>query len=263
MTILRMPNGRQLNYLDIGKGPALVLLHGWAMSSGIFAGIVDGLAKNFRLLIPDMRGHGASETGTDYALSDFTADITTWIDRLGLDRCNLIGWSFGGQVAMRLAADKLLPIERLAIVASTPKFCQSSDWHYGLPEVQVRAMERQFRRDSVSTLAEFTSLMFVGEKNAQLSSAVVHKQTILPDAGAGAKSLATLRETDIRDLLSKINIPTLVHHGKADMIIPVSAGEYLAGQIAGAELFVWDEVGHAPFLSSPEDSQTLWQEFML
>ena len=263
MTTLQMPNGRQLNYLDIGKGPALVLLHGWAMSSGIFAGIVDGLAQHFRLLIPDLRGHGASGTNTVYALNDFTTDITVWFDRLGLDRCGLIGWSFGGQLAMRLAADNLLPIERLVVVASTPKFCQSSDWQYGLPEVQVRAMERQFRRDSVSTMTEFMSLMFVGEKNASLLHAAVRRQMVLPDSGAGAKSLATLRETDVRNLLTEINVPTLVHHGKADMIVPVSAGEYLAGHISDAELVVWDEVGHAPFLSCPEDSQTLWQEFML
>ena len=53
-----MPDGRNISYLDEGQGPALVLLHGWGMSSGIFIDIIDALAKDFRLLIPDLRGHG-------------------------------------------------------------------------------------------------------------------------------------------------------------------------------------------------------------
>ena len=262
MTVL-LPDGRQLNYLDVGQGPVLVLLHGWGMSSGIFTDIVDALAKDYRLLIPDLRGHGLSDVGAGYALSDFAADFTIWFNCLGLERCNLIGWSFGGQIALQLLAEKVLPIDRLILVSSTPKFCQSAEWQHGLPETQVRAMQRQYRRNSETTLAEFMARMFVGEENATLLAAKARQKNIAPEPDAGAQSLATLNSADIRDRLATISVPALIHHGKDDTIIPPSAGEYIADQISGAECVVWNDVGHAPFLSRPQASQSLWKEFLL
>lgn len=258
-----MPNGRNISYLDEGQGAALVLLHGWGMSSGIFIDIIDALAKDFRLLIPDLRGHGRSDVGAAYALSNFVDDFTIWFNCLGLERCNLIGWSFGGQISLQLVAEKVLPIERLVLVSSTPKFCQSTEWQYGLPEIQVRAMQRQFRRDSESTMSEFMSMMFTGEEKATLLTAEARQKNVSPDPDAGAQSLATLTSADIRDQLETISVPTLIHHGENDTIIPPSAGEYIAAHIAGAECVLWNDVGHAPFLSRPQASQALWKEFML
>ncbi len=262
MTMLRMPDGRQLHYLDIGNGPVLVLLHGWAMSSRIFAGMVEALSGDFRLLVPDLPGHGDSDPGTDYGLNALVVDIGYWFKALGLDRFNLLGWSLGGQIAMQLAADNTLPITRMVVASSTPKFCQATDWQNGLPETQVRAMQRQYRRDSAATLAEFNQMMFAGEQSAVAHAELVHEQTNLPDPNAGAQTLATLKTADIRRRLPEIKVPTLVHHGRADTIIPASAGEYLAEHIPAAKLVVWDAVGHAPFLSRPEDSQELWREFL-
>lgn len=262
MTLL-LPDGRQLNYLDVGQGPVLVLLHGWGMSSGIFSDIIDDLAKDFRLLVPDLRGHGQSDAGADYALSDFADDFTIWFNCLELDRCKLIGWSFGGQISLQLLAEKVLPIDRLILVSSTPKFCQSAEWQYGLPEIQVRAMQRQFRRDSEMALTEFMSMMFTGNENATLLAAEARQKNISPGHDAGDQSLATLKSVDIRGQLATIGVPTLIHHGKADTIIPPSAGKYIADNIAGAESVVWNDVGHAPFLSRPQASQALWKEFML
>ena len=262
MTLL-LPDGRHLNYLDVGQGPVIVLLHGWGMSSGIFTDIIKALANDFRLLIPDLRGHGQSDASAAYALSDFVEDLTTWFNCLGLERCNLIGWSFGGQISLQLVAKKALSIERLILVSTTPKFCQSTEWQHGLPEIQVRTMQRQFRRDSEATLAEFMSMMFTGEENSTLLTADARQKNISPDPNAGNQSLVTLYSTDIRDRLATISVPTLIHHGNADSIIPPSAGEYMAERVAGAEYVSWDSVGHAPFLSHPEASTTLWKEFML
>ncbi len=262
MTPLQMSDGRQLNYLDIGAGPTVFLLHGWAMSSGIFSVIIDDLAKDFRLLIPDLRGHGTSAVGTTYTLNDFAADIIALFKYLKLDNCHLLGWSLGGQIAMQLVADKLLPVERLIVVSSTPKFCQATDWLHGLPEVQVRALQRQLRRNSTSTIAEFMQMMFSGEQDTSMHIVSTSKQRILPDNEAGMQSLETLKTADIRSRLSAINTPTMVQHGKLDIIIPAAAGEYIANNIHAAELIVWDDVGHVPFMSRPQESVSVWKEFL-
>jgi pimeloyl-[acyl-carrier protein] methyl ester esterase len=258
-----LKNGRQLIYLDVGTGPVLVLLHGWGMSSGLFADMVRLLAKDFRLLIPDLPGHGGSDPGDDHTLEAFSLDIQTWLESLQIENCSLLGWSFGGQIAMQLVANDLVAIHRMILVASTPKFCQSENWAAGLPQTQVRAMARRFRRDPQATLDEFVSLMFAGENNARGLAAKVSACSTPPDFAAGQGILATLETSDLRDQLGAIHVPILIHHGSADAIIPASAGEFLSTQIPGAEAVFWEGVGHVPFLSRPQPCQSLWKEFLL
>jgi pimeloyl-[acyl-carrier protein] methyl ester esterase len=247
----------------MGQGPVLVLLHGWAMSSAVFVNSIDLLRTHFRLLIPDLPGHGLSDPGHDYSLAAIAADLKVWLDSLLIDQFNLLGWSFGGQVAMQLAATTPASIRRQILVASSPKFCQSADWIHGLPDIQVRAMQRRLQRDFGATLDSFVELMFVGEDDADKRLAALREHTFLPDSAAGCDALQTLRYGDLRDRLATITVPTLIHHGTADNIIPVAAGRFLAEQIPAAEIFLCEDVGHAPFLSCSKQSQTLWAEFLL
>ena len=262
MTRVCLQNGRKLAYRDVGQGPVLVLLHGWAMSSGVFSDNVPALAKHFRLLIPDLPGHGLSDPGQDYTLSALAAVLKGWLDSLHIDDCYLLGWSFGGQLAMQLATDTEL-IKRMILVSSTPKFCQSADWDHGLPQTQVRTMQRQFQRDTSSTLDAFVGLMFAGEPDEAQRVVELCEQSVLPEVEAGCEVLKTLRIGDLREQLAKIAVPTMIQHGQRDGIIPVAAGTFLAEQIPNAEASLHADVGHAPFLSSPKQSQTLWKEFLL
>ena len=260
---VQLPNGQNLHYLDAGEGPVLVLLHGWAMSSVVFADSVRALSNNFRLLVPDLPGHGQSDPGPDFSLAAIAADIRIWLDTLKIDSYHLLGWSFGGQLAMQLATDNIDKVERMVLVASTPKFCQSDNWSHGLPDVQVRAMQRRLQRDQEATLDDFVNLMFTGEVDGTTLAATVREQSIAPEHIAGREILATLRLGDLRDQLAQISIPTLIHHGQDDSIIPVAAGQFLAEQIPDCELSIFNDVGHAPFLSRPKQSQALWKEFLL
>jgi len=258
-----LKSGQKLHYLDSGQGPALVLLHGWAMSSAIFSPAIHPLAQNFRLLVPDLRGHGESDPGDHYTLDYFAADVLQWLESLNLESFFLLGWSLGGQVAIRLAANGTLPIKRLILVSSTPKFCHGADWESGLPQSQVRAMERQFHRDPRTTFNDFAAMLFAGEKSGKGLAEKVRARLILPETKAGLAALATLKNGDLRGELKNIRMPTLIHHGRADTVIPVSAGLFLAEQIPNTEASLWDHVGHVPFLSYPERSQSLWKEFLL
>lgn len=256
-------NGQSINYSDSGAGPPLVLLHGWGMAAAIFSDMAERLSADFRVLVPDLPGHGGSDPGSGYTLEQYAADIRSWLERLDLTRLHLLGWSFGGEIALQLASGNALPIEKLVLVATTPHFCQADDWPHGLPQMQVRAMERQYRRDPQATLAGFRQMMFSGEADAAAGKRLDDLHLPLPDAAAGHTTLATLRQSDLRSRLPAVTVPALVHHGRADSIIPASAGEYLARTLPQTEAELWDDVGHAPFLSCPERSQALWKDFLL
>ena len=115
--------GLRLHHLEWGppEGPPLVLLHGARAHSYIWSRPAPYLAPPYRLLAPDMRGHGESAWSDEgYGTPRYVADFTAWADALGLARFPLIGHSAGGRVATAYAAAHPERVERLVIVDIGP-----------------------------------------------------------------------------------------------------------------------------------------------
>jgi pimeloyl-ACP methyl ester carboxylesterase len=93
-----------MEYREHGAGErAFVLVHGFTGSSDDFADVFDPLAELGRTVAPDQRGHGGtSNPGTGYSLDQLTADLAAFLDAVGAPRCDLLGHSMGGMVALRL-----------------------------------------------------------------------------------------------------------------------------------------------------------------
>ncbi|MEJ2199880.1 MAG: alpha/beta fold hydrolase [Desulfuromonadaceae bacterium] len=266
MHSLVLPDGRRLCWREQGQGMPLVMLHGWAMASAVFAPALEALSGEFRVLAPDLRGHGASDPGRGYSFADFAEDLSYWLDALGLQRPHLLGWSMGGQIALELCRSRPARIDRLLLVSSTPRFAAADGWPHGLPPGQVRNMSRTLSRDHRAALERFYQRLFVGETAAAEGAAQLFRQVDqnsgLPAAATALAALETLANTDQRSLLGDIFRPTLITHGEEDVIVPVTAGAFLAEAIAGARLLRLPGLSHAPFLSSPREVFQLWREFL-
>lgn len=263
---VQFPDGSSLCWREWGAGAPLIMLHGWSMSSAVFAEVAEALAAHYRILCPDLPGHGGSSPVEDCSLAGFAAALGRWIDGLDLPPAALLGWSLGGQVAMQAAGSFPAKFSRLLLVATTPKFCQSADWTSGLPPTQVKALDRNLGRAYEKTLGDFFKQQFVGEflekqRFREILNFAV-RSAGLPDVAWARKVLLLLCNADQRGLLPRIKIPTLVQHGVLDRIIPYAAGEYLAAQIPEARLASFPGVGHAPFFSQPAASVAAWRKFL-
>lgn len=261
MKNLLLPDQRILSWQEAGSGPPLVLLHGWSMSSAVFDATLAAFAADYRVLAPDLRGHGNSTPGDGYALDDFCADLTVWFDALDLRGSNLLGWSLGGMVAMRLGQRLPQRIARLLLVATTPSFVLRDDWAHGQAELQVRSLGRNLKRNPVATLADFYAQQFTAEELPIISMDPFNSMPP-PTLEAALGGLETLRSADLRPELATIFQPTLVVHGSADPIIPVAAGQALAAALPQAKFHLLSGVGHAPFLSAPEATWDQWRAFL-
>lgn len=266
MQKLTLADGRQIAWRQTGNGPPLVLLHGWAMSSAVFAEVMAELASDFCLLAPDLRGHGATDPGTGYALADFAVDLAEWLQLLGLQEVHLAGWSLGGQVALELAPLLAGRLRRLILVGATPRFTAAADWEAGLPATQVRAMARDLKRHYLKTMGDFFALQFAGEsmpreRYRQIVDFAVRSGR-LPEPDVALAALETLRCEDQRQVLSQIDVPVLVQHGELDRIALPAAADYLAAHLSAARLQLLPGVGHAPFLSRPQEVCRRWQDFL-
>lgn len=258
-------DGRVLRFRQAGSGPPLVLLHGWAMSSAVFGEAVQNLSNEFCVLTPDLPGHGQSTGCKDYSLDSLARDLALWMEGLQLTDVRLLGWSLGGQIALRLASLTKHRLSRLLLISTTPRFVADEEWSHGLAEGQVRIMAQGLKRRFARTLEGFFNQQFgeqeINSDRRQWLSEHLSPSVIPPQHEATLGALETLRTSDLRAELGELELPTLVLHGTEDKIIPLGAGRYLAGTLAQARFQPLEQAGHAPFLSCPEEVFQLWREF--
>jgi len=234
-----------------GAGADLVLLHGWALHGGLFAPLAAALADRYRVTCIDLPGHGKSPF--DPRMTDL-AGLARAVSALLPPACTLLGWSLGSLVAAQIAAGGDRPLQRLVLVAATPRFVRDPSWAHGLGRAVVSEFADQLRRDPNDLIRRFLSLQARGdERQASLlrllrASVFAHGQ---PDPAALEAGLAVLTESDLRQDLGRIAVPTLVVAGEHDRLTPPGASRWMAANIPGARLSLLEGAGHAPFLSHP------------
>ena len=242
-------------YLEtIGEGPDLVLLHGWAMHSGIWNNIRGQLAQNYRLHLIDLPGHGDSLTpwinGPD-SLKNMSEMIMDSLPESSI----ICGWSLGGQIAMRIALDVPERINKLVLVSTTPCFIQRENWKYAMEEATLRLFIKNLKRDYISTLNRFFTLQVSGDADTfsmlrQLRKSIFQKGA--PDKNGLQIGMQILLTADLRKSISNITQPTILLHGEYDVIVPPNAASWMQNNLQNSKLIMFPGCGHIPFLSCPD-----------
>ena len=233
----------------LGAGPDLVLLHGWAMHSGMWGPWLEDLRTFARLHVLDLPGHGCSRWPKGvHDLRDLAREVRPHVPR----GAAVLGWSLGGMVALQLAHDAPRLPSALVLVATTPRFVAGAGWEHGMRsdvlDEFVRGLAGNWRR----TVQNFLALQTHGEENALDSLRMLRRSLDshgAPDRAALDAGLSMLRDSDLRPLLQGIALPTLVIAGDHDRLTPPTAGRALAAAMPSARLRLIERSGHAPFLS--------------
>jgi len=247
-------SGVRLWYEEQGAGPALVLLHGWCMSSVVWRFQLEQLSGTFRVIAPDLRGHGRSErSGDGYSFEGFAADIAALFRRLDLRGALLAGWSLGAQVALLASPILRERLAGLVLISGTPRFTATDDFPHALAETEASGMGLKVRRNIGKALEGFTKRMFTAGELDDEALADRIKALLatvpLPDPEMAMASLRALATADMRNLLSEVDLPTLIINGDRDRICLPEASEYMARRIESSCHVVLNGCGHAPFLT--------------
>lgn len=220
-----------------GSGPDLVLLHGWGMNAAVWRGLAAELAGEFRVHAVELR---AFDRAPELLATALPARVT------------VCGWSLGGQIALAWARDFPAQVGRLVLLATTPHFVCDDDWSHGMPVAEFEDFAGEVARDPRRARLRFLALQATGDSAAHavlrdLRAAIADGGEA--DANALAAGLQYLRDTDLRDALSKIDQPALVVHGANDAVIPLAAGEYLARAMPCGQFAAVPGAAHAVFVT--------------
>ncbi len=234
-----------------GSGPPLVLLHGWALHSGLFATLLPALAARHRVYAVDLPGHGHSEPVSPFTLDAMVAAIDAALVT-ETRPLTVLGWSLGGVVAQRWALDRPARIAKLVLVCTTPRFVSGDGWAEGIAPGALRQFADELQVSYRFTLQRFLTLQLQGSDHARTTLAALRSGLFArgePTRAVLDDSLALLATTDLRAEVPRIVAPTLVVTGSRDALTPPGAGAWLAATLPAATHVPIAGAAHAPFLS--------------
>jgi pimeloyl-ACP methyl ester carboxylesterase len=263
----------RIAYRDTGEGPVLLLIHGMAGSSATWEAITPRLAKNFRVIAPDLLGHGKSaKPRGDYSLGAFAVWLRDLLDELEVERATVIGQSLGGGIAMQFAYQHRDYCERLALIGSGGLGPDLS------PMLRILSAPGS---ELVLPLVAPQGVLTLGNKlGSWLTSAGIQAPragqmwqaySSLSDSQTRQAFLRTLRSVvDHRgqavSALNKLHLttdlPTVLIWGDHDRIIPVAHAYAAHDALIGSRLEVLDGVGHFPHVEAPTAVADILESFI-
>ncbi len=243
--------GARVRYVDVGRGPPVVLIHGFASSLETWTGVIPVLAKSHRVIALDLKGFGWSDRPEgDYSPAAEADLVWALLDRLGVGRAALVGHSWGASVVLAMA---------LAHPERTTRIALYDAWVY------ADQLPTFFYLARAPVLGEAMFALWYDERpDDKLEHAFYDKDHIpqaLVDAvekaldrpGTRYAALAAVRGQRFEDVEARyrtITKPTLLLWGREDEVARLSEGERLSRELPNSRLIVYPRCGHFPMIEA-------------
>lgn len=241
-----------LNIIEQGHGPTLVMLHGWGLNSGVFATIAKPLSRRYRVLCVDLPGHGRSPPIETFDLESVTKVLASVIAEPAI----WLGWSLGGTFAMSVAARFPGQVRGLLLVNTTARFVKGNGWPFGMHPSFPEQFADELSTDYDATVGRFLTLVARGSPNG--TTMLKQLRTTMrgyppPDMGALQGGLRVLSRTDMQRYLPSIGCTAHMIQGDRDMIVSADGASATCERIGSCAMTLIRGAGHAPFLSHQQE----------
>lgn len=248
-------DGARIAYRDEGRGTPLVLLHGLMAHGGFFRAQAP-LAKGFRLVAPDLRGHGASAAPPGSATVDrIAADIAELAEALDLRGAIGIGWSLGASVLWDvLTGPAAARFAGAVVIDMTARVLNEGAWELGLSPELCAARSAAIAEDFETFAISAGQAIFAQPVADPLRAAAdwASFEFARNDPAAIGEVWESLVGHDARPRLGEIRQPTLIIHGARSQLYGEGTAAHLAGALPDGRVVRFERSGHAPHLEEPE-----------
>lgn len=244
-----------------GEGRDLVMLHGWGMNSSVWSDFAHDLAKEYRVTLIDLPGHGHSP----YLGQESLAGWTDACLDVAPERAVWLGWSLGSMIALQAAHRAPERVDGVMVVAGMPRFVQADDWPHAMAPRTLDLFIQALGDDHGKTLERFLALQMLGSDLAQetlrrLKSRLRERPD--PHPQALEQGLDLLKSADLRPELGELACPTAWLYGDRDTLAPAKASGLLADWLPKVVTEVIPGAAHTPFLSHPAETRRAVSRFL-
>ena len=244
------------------KGDSILLIHGWGVNSEIWVSLVDQLKKFFKIYIIDLPGMGQSSTISPYTLENLAKEIRV---NIPVDKCNILGWSLGGQVAIQLAIKNPQFVKKLILMSTTPCFVERYDWPYGVKKKFFNKFEIDAKNKIDDTLMKFFLIQTKDIVNAKDTMRFLKRnfiQSSYHKTHGMQNALGILKNTDLRKEIKKITKQSLIIIGDKDRLTCPDASLWLNRNIRTSTLVKIQGANHMPFITHTKEVIDSMKEFL-
>ncbi|MDP9079638.1 MAG: alpha/beta hydrolase [Bacteroidota bacterium] len=251
--------GTRYAYRILGNktGIPLVLMHGSFFTMDNWdPTITNGLAKYYKVILFDNKGVGATDGKTPDNIAGMAADAVSFIEALGYNKVNLMGFSMGGMITQQILLTKPQLVNKVILSSTGSK---GSD---GLSELPKRIAEVSSLSPDDQLVHLFFASSATSEQSGKLWIARYNKRSINRDPEVtkesdGAQLTAVLGwaqpDADALDQLKTINQPVLIVDGRYDKLVPVTNSFNLFQSLPNARLYLYPNAGHGAIFQYPDD----------
>lgn len=251
-------NSVNLFYEDLGRGKPIVFIHGWPLNHSMWEYQLSELPlHNFRCIAYDRRGFGRSDyPWENYDYDTLADDLKAMLDHLHLTDVTLVGFSMGGgEIARYIGKYGIDKISKVVLISSVTPFMLKT---YGNPEGVDKEifdeMIENIENDRPAFLEDFARKFYgVSLFNEAVSEPMLAWNQMLcltSSHKATTECVISFSQTDFRDDLLKITVPTLIIHGDADKTVPIEvSGNRTAKMIPHAKYIVYEDAPHGLFIT--------------
>jgi 3-oxoadipate enol-lactonase len=253
-------NDIKVNYQEEGSGDPLVLIHGLNGDLTGWVLVAPELAKRYRTILVDVRGHGGSaKPDRPYSIKGFSEDLDGFLKQLNIPRTHVLGLSMGGAIAQQFALDHPEKVRSLILVST-----------FSYVDAHARQAFTRLRRsldesgypaffDEVIRLA-FTPRYIAA--NPGPIAELKEKRVRINSPTAIGRATDALMAFDLRKEISRISIPTLIVSGREDIFTPIHLAEEIHKSIGGSEWKILDGVGHNLYIEKGPELARVALEFL-
>ncbi len=269
MATLKLNGGGTLEFDDQGSGPAMVFLHGWSLGKEAFAKQRRALSDRFRVIVPDMRGHGNSkrfEKGD--GINTLASDLERLLVALDVSDVILVGWSMGALVAWQTAeGPQRGRIRGIVTIDMVPRVLNGGGWKHGLRagthlydiDIDLSKMHDDWRAFTHA----YVPMVFACGKAIERRELI---EDMLDRVGDNDLESMTnlwraLVHADFVDTVQRLDVPTLITYGALSQIYAEEAAAWMDEHIPNSRRARFAESGHAPHLEEPQRFNQVLADF--
>ena len=262
MGTLQLSGGGKLEFVDEGDGPAIVFLHGWSLGKEAFGKQRRELSDRYRVVIPDMRGHGNSEKFLEGdGIDTLAGDLGRLLVALDLEEVILVGWSMGALVAWQTATGPQSGrIRGIVTIDMVPRVLNGEGWQHGLRAgthlYDVDIDLTKMRDDWRAFTRAYVPLVFASGEAVDRRELIDEMLDLVADNDLESMTNLwhALVHADFVATVQQLDIPTLITFGALSQIYAEDAAVWMHEHIPNSTLITYADVGHVPMEEIPAQS---------
>ncbi len=263
-TILLADDGEPLHVSVNGSGPPLLLLHGWTASHTAWSPLVAQLSHRHQVIRPDARGHGGHRLCVTQTpdVARLARDVLNLLDHLGIEKATIAGHSMGALTLWQFIRDfGTRRLARICLLDQSPKLVTDAQWHLGIYGNFDDTRSDQLIADLATDLPESVLRLVAHGLNDKARSTylrdtsgwrAMRQELGRYDAAPLIAIWKSLVAADFRDVLPRIDVPALLVYGRLSNFYTEATARFVAEQIRGSVLHLYDDADHGPHLLQPQ-----------